>query len=113
MDKRERLEATLVGDLLDRVPVALWRYWPGDDQRAADFARSTVEFQSAYDWDFVNVSPFSAYCVADYGVQTEWQGDASGNRVIIKYPVKRSLSWTELALDQCAANWANIWKRSG
>jgi uroporphyrinogen decarboxylase len=96
MDKRERLEKTLAGEAADRVPVALWRYWPGDDLRAADLARSTLDFQQAYDWDFVKLTPFSAYCVADYGLQTEWQGDPSGDRGCIKHLVRRSLDWTEL-----------------
>ncbi len=96
MQKRERLEQTLVGGRADRVPVALWRHWPGDDQRAADFARYTVGFQRAYDWDFIKVTPFSAYMVADYGVQTVWQGDLSGDRAITKRAVMRSLEWTEL-----------------
>jgi uroporphyrinogen decarboxylase len=36
--KRERLEATVVGETADRLPVALWRHWPGDDQDAAALA---------------------------------------------------------------------------
>jgi uroporphyrinogen decarboxylase len=96
MQKRERLEQVLSGERADRAPVALWRHWPGDDQRAADFARYTVGFQRAYDWDFIKVTPFSAYMVADYGVQTAWQGMLSGDRTIIKRAVHRSLEWTEL-----------------
>ncbi|MBC7814374.1 MAG: uroporphyrinogen decarboxylase, partial [Burkholderiales bacterium] len=74
MNKRERLENTFAGEPTDRVPVALWRHFPGDDQRAADLARSVVEFQQAYDWDFVKVTPASSYCTVDYGLQDEWQG---------------------------------------
>ncbi len=44
MNKRERLEKTFAGEATDRVPVALWRHWPGDDQRAADLAQSCVSF---------------------------------------------------------------------
>jgi uroporphyrinogen decarboxylase len=33
MDKRERLHATLRGEAVDRVAVALWRHFPVDDQR--------------------------------------------------------------------------------
>ncbi len=96
MNKRERLEKAIAGDVVDRVPAALWRAWPGDDQRAADLARSVIEFQQRYDWDFMNLSPSHSYAVIDYGVQDEWQGAADGTRVILKYPVKRSLDWTEL-----------------
>lgn len=96
MDKRERLEKILTGEVADRPPVALWCYWPGDDQRIADFAWSTLLFQKTFDWDFVKVSPYSAYCVADYGVATAWQGAACGDRTITRHRVQRSLDWTEL-----------------
>lgn len=96
MQRRERLERTFAGEETDRVPVALWRHFPGDDQRAADLARSTVDFQTAYDWDFVNLTPAAAYSVIDYGVQDVWEGSPSGVRVISKRAVNRSLDWTAL-----------------
>ena len=68
MNKQERLENALIGGVTDHVPASFWCHWPGDDQRTADLARSTGEFQQTYDWDVVKVTPFSAYCVADYGV---------------------------------------------
>jgi uroporphyrinogen decarboxylase len=100
MEKRERLEKTLAGEPTDRVPVALWRHFPGDDQRAADLARSTVDFQKNYDWDFVKVTPAGSFSVADYGVQDVWEGNVEGTRTITRYAVSRSLEWTDLrALD--------------
>lgn len=96
MNKQERLLKTLAGEPTDRPPVALWRHWPGDDQRAADLARSTIEFQRTYDWDFVKVTPASSFCVTDYGVQDEWQGDLEGTRTYTKRAIFRSLDWTEL-----------------
>lgn len=94
--KRERLERTIAGEPVDRVPVALWRHWPGDDQRAADLARSTVEFQRRYDFDFVKVSPASSFCVTDYGVQDRWVGSLEGTREYTRRVIERSLDWTEL-----------------
>lgn len=96
MNKRDRLEKTLIGEPTDRVAVSLWRHWPGDDQRAGDFARSVIEFQKRYDWDFVTAVPASSYCVAEYGAQAEWLGAISGDREITKQVIKRSLDWTEL-----------------
>jgi uroporphyrinogen decarboxylase len=56
MTKRERLEATVAGEPVDQVAVALWRHWPGDDQRAEDMARSTLDFQRLFDFDFIKVT---------------------------------------------------------
>lgn len=96
MNKRERLEKAIAGEATDRIPVALWRHWQGDDQRAADLARSTIEFQLTYDWDFVKVTPAETYAVVDYGLQDEWHGDPSGTRLTIKLAINRSLDWTTL-----------------
>lgn len=96
LTKRERLEKTIAGQETDRVPVALWRHWPGDDQRAVDLAEATVAFQRRWDFDFVKVSPASSFCVTDYGVQDRWEGHIEGTRTYIKRAVQRSLDWTEL-----------------
>ncbi len=96
MNKRERLEKSFAGEATDRLPVALWRHWPGDDQRAADLARSTIEFQQTYNWDFVKVTPAESYAVSDYGLQDEWQGNIEGTRTCVKRVVTRSLDWTNL-----------------
>ncbi|GAB4450570.1 MAG: uroporphyrinogen decarboxylase family protein [Anaerolineae bacterium] len=96
MNKRERLENTISGEPVDRVAVALWRHFPGDDQRAADFATATVAFQQMYDWDFVKVTPASSFCVSDYGVQDRWVGSLEGTREYTQRAVERSLDWTML-----------------
>ena len=96
MNKRERLEKTFAGEPTDRIPVALWRHWPGDDLRAADLARSIVDFQNAFDWDFVKVTANSNYSVSDYGVQDEWEGNLEGTFRTTKYIINRSLDWTDL-----------------
>ena len=54
MDKRERLQATIRGEPVDRVAVALWRHFPVDDQDPADLAGATLEWQAQYDWDFID-----------------------------------------------------------
>lgn len=96
MHKRERLERAIAGDPVDRIPVALWRHWPGDDQRYADLARSIIDFQHDYNWDFVRVMPSSNFQVTDYGIQDEWRGNRQGRRKINKYIVNRSLDWTKI-----------------
>ncbi|NLX11468.1 MAG: uroporphyrinogen decarboxylase [Chloroflexi bacterium] len=96
LSKRERLEKTIAGEETDRVPVALWRHWPGDDQRSADLAEATIAFQRRWDFDFVKVTPASSFAIADYGVQDRWVGHLEGTREYVRRAVERSLDWTEL-----------------
>lgn len=96
MQKRERLEKTIAGDVTDRIPISLWQHWAGDDGRSADLARSHVDFMTQYDWDFLTVVPSQHYMVMDYGLQDAWHGTVTGQREIIRRPVQRSLHWTDL-----------------
>lgn len=100
LTKRERLEKTIAGETTDRVPVALWRHWPGDDQRPADLVQACLDFQKQWDFDFIKITPASNYSVTDYGVQDRWVGHIEGTRETTKRVVERSVDWTTLrALD--------------
>ena len=96
MDKRERLQAALQGQAVDRVPVALWRHFPVDDQRPEDLAAATLEFQNLYDFDFVKVTPASSYCLKDWGAEDEWRGDPEGTRDYTRRVVARPEDWGRL-----------------
>jgi uroporphyrinogen decarboxylase len=96
MNKRERLKATISGGPVDRVAVALWRHWPGDDQRPEDLAAAHVAFQKEYDWDFVKVTPASSYCLRDWGVVDEWHGSLEGTRDYVQRVVEGPEDWLSL-----------------
>lgn len=96
MTKRERLEAAIAGEAVDRPPVALWRHWPGDDQTPDGLAESTVRFQRQFDFDFVKVTPASSFCLKDWGAEDEWRGNLEGTRDYTHRPVRRPEDWTDL-----------------
>ena len=96
MDKRERLQATLSGQAVDRLPVALWRHFPVDDQQSEDLAAATLEWQAQYDWDFVKVTPSSAYCLKDWGAQDVWHGNPEGTRDYTRRVIQHSDDWAKL-----------------
>ena len=96
MNKRERLEAAIAGQDVDRVPVALWRHFPGEDQRPADLAAATVAWQRRWDFDFVKVTPASSYCLRDWGVEDEWRGNIEGTREYTRRVIHRPEDWLTL-----------------
>ena len=97
MTKRERLTAAIGGETVDQAPVALWRHFPGDDQRPADLAAATVAFQRQYDFDFVKVTPASSFCLRDWGSQDVWSGSMEGTRDYVSRPVQSPSDWSQLA----------------
>ncbi|MBW7958592.1 MAG: uroporphyrinogen decarboxylase, partial [Candidatus Promineofilum sp.] len=94
--KRKRLEAAVAGETVDRLPVALWRHWPGDDQDAAALAAAQLKWQADYDWDVVKVGPASSYSVVDWGVRDRWEGHIEGTRTTTHYPVQSTTDWEVL-----------------
>lgn len=94
--KRKRLEAAINGEKPDRVPVSLWRHWPGDDQDAASLAAVHLKWQQDYDWDLLKVGPASSYSVIDWGVKDRWVGHIEGIRETTFFPVRTPEDWTKL-----------------
>lgn len=96
MNHRQRLETCISGGRVDRVPVALWRHFPVDDQSPRRLARAVVQFQQLYDFDLVKVTPASSFCVKDWGVQDEWRGATEGTREYTKWAIHRPEDWMSL-----------------
>jgi uroporphyrinogen decarboxylase len=95
-DKRRRLEAVIYGEIPDRLPVALWRHWPGDDQDAEALAAAHLKWYHDYDWDLLKVGPDSNYSVADWGVKDQWVGHIEGVRETKYWPVQSIHDWASL-----------------
>lgn len=96
MSRRERLLATCAGQETDRPAVALWRHFPGDDQRAADLAWATLAWQSQWNWDFIKVSPASSFCLVDWGAEDRWVGGDEGNRQYTRRVIQSPEDWARL-----------------
>jgi len=96
MNHRQRLEACITGKAVDRPPVALWRHFPVDDQHPETLARSVLNFQLTFDFDFIKVTPASSFCVKDYGVVDLWKGNPEGTRDYVDFPVKHARDWQRL-----------------
>jgi uroporphyrinogen decarboxylase len=93
---KERIEACIGGELIDRPPVALWRHFPVDDQAPETLAKATLHFQQNYDFDFVKVTPASSFCVRDWGAEDEWRGDPEGTRDYTNRIIHDPSDWEQL-----------------
>ena len=98
---RERLHAAFNRQTVDRVPVALWRHFPGDDLDPSRLAARVVEFQRTYDFDFVKVTPAGSYSAEMYGgVLAADPANPEGARKHVARAVNQVSDWEKIgALD--------------
>jgi uroporphyrinogen decarboxylase len=95
---RERIQAAIKGELIDRPPVALWRHFPVDDQSASLLAAAHINYQNNYDFDLVKVTPASSFCLKDWGVEDEWVGDTEGTRRYTRRVIHSPEDWEALTV---------------
>ena len=95
---KQRIQACLNNEALDRPPVALWRHFPVDDQDPRSLADSTLNFQRIYDFDLVKVTPASSFCAKDWGVEDQWIGHTEGTRQYTKRIIHDPRDWETLPL---------------
>jgi uroporphyrinogen decarboxylase len=94
--RRERVEAAIAGGVADRLPVALWRHFPGDDQDPASLAESTLAFQREFDFDLIKVTPASSFSTRGWGVEDVWRGEAEGTRQYTTRAIHIASDWRGL-----------------
>jgi len=96
MTHRERMIGCLSQATIDRVPVALWRHFPVDDQTPDGLAAATAAFQRTFDFDLVKVTPASSFCLRDWGMQDEWHGATEGTREYSAPIIQKADDWRKL-----------------
>lgn len=102
---RQRLETCLSGNQPDRVPVALWRHFPVDDQSPAHLAAASLAFQQQFDFDFIKITPASSFCLKDWGVQDRWAGNPEGTREYTQELITQPEDWANLPVLNPQTGW--------
>jgi len=97
MDHWQRIEAAIAGTETDRVPVALWRHFPVDDQDPGKLAAHTLAYQRAWDFDLVKFMPSGTYGIEDWGAKTAFEGAENGARVVKQVGLQEPGDWLRLA----------------
>src|SRR3990167_4680258 len=96
MDHWTRINAAIEGDKADRVPVALWRHFPVDDQDPGELAARTLEWQKKWDFDLVKFMPSGTYSVEDWGAKSVYEGAANGARAVSTPGIRSAQDWRRL-----------------
>lgn len=69
-----------------------------DDQSPERLASSVIEFQRTFDFDLVKVTPASSFCIKDWGVRDEWQGNPEGTRQYVQKAIHSPEDWMTLSV---------------
>jgi uroporphyrinogen decarboxylase len=89
MSRRDRIRKTLKGEKVDRPAMSFWRHFYDREGTAEALAGAMLEFQRAYDWDFVKVNPRASYHVEDWGVRTARPGPGPLDKPKVTHSVVR------------------------
>lgn len=96
MNKKERVEAALRGDPVDRVPASIWGHDFEREWSAQGLTEATVENFMRYDWDYVKVNPRASAHVEGWGAKYRPSGDKYKRPVFESSPIKSASDWKRL-----------------
>lgn len=79
------------------VPRALWRHYPQEEFNTSKFIDATVAFQNEHRFDWIKVTPRSAFCLRDYGCDDRFEGDYLGRPVYHGSRITDGASWRRIS----------------
>ena len=96
MNKKERVEAALRGDVVDRVPASMWGHDYEREWGTQSLIDSLLENFSRYDWDFMKVNPRTSYLVEDWGAKYRPSSEKYTRAICDYSPIRTSSDWKRL-----------------
>ena len=93
---RQRVNAAVRGEILDRPPFAVWRHFYGEEQpgRQLDLAKRLVSFVQQHDLDLLKYNPRAHYHAEPWGTTYRYDGDA--HPTVERAAVTDSSGWRDI-----------------
>jgi uroporphyrinogen decarboxylase len=67
LSKRERVDAALKGEAVDRVPVSAWRHFLDEEYDPEVLAQVSLQHVQEFDWDWLKLNPRATYYAEAWG----------------------------------------------
>ena len=67
LSKRERVDAALRGETVDRVPVSAWRHFIPEERNPQALAEVSLKHFTSFDWDWLKINPRATYYAEAWG----------------------------------------------
>jgi uroporphyrinogen decarboxylase len=96
MNKKERVDAALRGEAVDRVPASMWGHDFEREWNPQSLAEAMVENFTRYDWDYLKVNPRACYHVEGWNVRVRPSGNKLHAPIFDDTPIKSSSDWKRL-----------------
>ena len=96
MNKKERVDAALRGDAVDRVPASMWGHDFEREWNPNTLAEAMVENFTRYDWDYMKVNPRACYHVEGWGVKVRPSGEKYKAPVFEGTPIRGASDWKRI-----------------
>jgi uroporphyrinogen decarboxylase len=96
LSKRERLQRTIAGAKVDRLPVALWRHFFLEETSRDGLVDAMVRWQKTYDWDFLKINPRACYHVQDWGNRYEFSESEHIQPALVRQTIHRASDFRHL-----------------
>jgi len=96
VNKKERVDAALRGDAVDRVPASMWGHDFEREWSAQSLAEAMVENFTTYDWDFMKVNPRASYHVEGWKVKVHPSGEKYKAPIFEDTPIKTASDWKRI-----------------
>lgn len=96
MNKKERVDAALRGEAVDRVPASTWGHDFEREWSAHGLAEAMVENFTRYNWDYLKVNPRGSYHVEGWNVRVRPSGQKYQEPVFEDAHVKSASDWKRL-----------------
>ncbi len=96
MNKRERVDAALRGEAVDRVPISFWGHDYMREWTPEGLAAAMLDNYRTFDWDYMKVNPRASYHVEDWGATLERTTDPNHGHTFRSWPVNVASDWRRL-----------------
>lgn len=73
LSKRERVEAALRGEVVDRVPVSAWRHFIPEELNPDLLAQASLRHFNQFDWDWLKLNPRATYYAEAWGNRYDYK----------------------------------------
>ena len=96
MNKKERVDAALRDDAVDRVPASMWGHDFEREWNPNTLAEAMVENFTRYDWDYMKVNPRACYHVEGWGVKVRPSGEKYKAPIFEGTPIRSASDWKRI-----------------